>query len=122
MPQLTYIILSVLLSGCSLLQNLDGALTLKAYSAEQDAKEKEVKKQNARYELLKHDVMDYSIRKYNKEACVKRFGEPLVVDLDQEGLERWLYHPYGMTVLEKIYLYFTPDGKIAKTDYVEDKP
>ena len=113
------------LSGCSALGHMDQLLTLKSFSDDQAAMDKDVARQNKRFEALtKASSQDSFLKQYPTKARIqKTFGDPIFVrpeTKDGRDVELWLYRratEYFNS--DKIYLYFDPAGTLISREFVQ---
>ena len=125
---LVILVLSIVLSGCSILGHLDELLTLKGVGDEQAAMDKEVQRQNKKFALLVDATQKESFLKdYPTQDQIKRrFGEPIFSRpqiKDGKDLELWLYRKATQYFDgDKIYLYFDGTGQLVSWEYVEAPP
>lgn len=114
-------------SGCAKLAHLDQLLTLKAMGENKDQQAKFVKEQDQNFENILQAYRDNRLGQYpDTKSIQKAFGAPIAVsDEVKDGVSRisWLYR-YSVQMLssDKLYLYFSPDGKLLEWQYVEKNP
>jgi len=120
---LLVVALAAVTSGCAKLTHLQELLTLKGYSDESLAHEKHIKSQDAKFEKLIAAVKDGSISDFRQPRSFRvAFGDPVYVrEISKDGIicQEWLYR-YTVRYLDsdKVYLYFSQDGKFLKWEYV----
>ena len=111
------------LSGCAKLTHLQQLLTLKSYSANQDAQEEYVKAHDKRFLDLVQALESGQVSQYwNKKQLIRRFGDPIhkkSVARDDVMHERWLYRrALEYFNGEKVYFYFDPDDNLVDWEHV----
>jgi len=115
------------LSGCMQLKalpHMDELLTLKDYSDEKDGQAQWVGERQKAFEQLLSAVKDGSIKNYpSQDAVTAQFGQPVLSESVQDqgrSLTRWLYlHPIQKFATDRVYLYFTSDGHLLKSEHVQ---
>ena len=118
---------SIFLTGCSKLAHLDQLLTLKAMGDNKDQQAKFVKQQDENFEKILQAYRDNRLDQYpDAKSIQKAFGAPIYVGQEvKEGMSRtkWLYrYSVKMASSDKVYLYFSTDGKLLEWQYVEKPP
>lgn len=114
-------------TGCSKLAHLDQLLTLKAMGENKDQQEKFVKQQDQNFEKILQAYRDDRLGEFpDAKSIQKAFGAPIAVSEEmKDGVNRikWLYR-YSVKMLssDKLYLYFSTDGKLLEWQYVEKPP
>ena len=114
------------LGGCmqvKALPHMDELLTLKDYSDEKDGQAKWVEERQKVFEQLLSAVKDGSVKNYpSQDAVTAQFGRPVLSESVQDqgrSLTRWLYrHPIQKFATDRVYLYFTSDGHLKKSEHV----
>ena len=115
------------LSGCSKLAHLDQLLTLKAMGENKDQQRKFVKQQDQNFERILQACRENRLAQYpDSKSIAKAFGTPITVSEEvKDGVSRikWLYR-YSIKMLsaDKVYLYFSSDGRLIEWQYVERPP
>jgi hypothetical protein len=119
-----FLICVIFFSGCAKLKYLDELLTLKAYSDEQDALDKEVERNDRSFEAIltaaqNGDLDDYKTAK----SVLKKFGAPVLKKKEfSEGEEYdlWLYR-YAVEYFDspKVYLRFDKTGNTIDYEIIE---
>jgi hypothetical protein len=102
---------SMLLTGCSVVQNKEKLLTLKALGQEQENLTKYIEKRDAQFDRLLESIKDGSIEDFKtKKDFVMRFGNPILEreDMRADIAVTTLLYRYQMERFdtEKVYLYF----------------
>jgi hypothetical protein len=113
LPQLFALLI---LSGCTIVSNLDQITTLQNYSKEKDNQHRVVKSINDHYDALSKAIDQGHMSNYKDEASfVKFFGEPIVKKDLNDGTVRWLYR-YAIFRLarNKVYVYFDREAQAIK--------
>lgn len=113
--------------GCAKLAHLDQLLTLKTIGDNKALQKQYVDKQNQNFEKLLKVVQENKIQEYPSQESIRRaFGDPLFIkdiERDDQRQIKWLYRysaePFGS---EKVYLYFTADGRLIDSEYIEKPP
>jgi hypothetical protein len=113
-------------AGCmqaKALPHMNELLTLKAYSEEKDDQSKWVESRQKSFGLLLASVKDGSIKGYaGEDSIVRTFGEPVLKETVEDPggpLTRWLYrHPIQKYATDRVYLYFTSDGRLTKSEHI----
>lgn len=114
---------AVISSGCAKLSHISELLVLKDYSDSADAQEKYLKSQDHKFDLMLAAVKDGSINQYKEPRDIRKaFGDPVYIrEVEKDGVavQEWLYR-YSVKYFnsEKVYLYFSQDGKFLKWEYV----
>ena len=97
-------------------------LILKSVADDQAYLSEQVKKQNAKFDLMLQEYQENQLANYTKkEHFTKAFGEPVFIQMAREGdehLEEWLYR-YSTQFFNspKIYVYFDRKGRKFKVNY-----
>jgi len=110
------ILMLLVCTGCSKIQYLDQALTLKGYSDERDAQNAYVKRHDALFEkMLVEARRPGAFRSYDgKAAFVRAFGDPVFCRPAGE-LEECLYRRIVKpSESRRIYLYFNAREELAR--------
>jgi hypothetical protein len=103
-------------SGCTILENLDGVNTLGQYSREKDDQHRLVKIINDHYDALTRAVDAGRISDYKDAAAVEHsFGDPILKKDLAGGGQRWLYrYAVYRFARDQVYVYFDRGGKLVK--------
>ena len=114
-------------TGCSKLAHLDQLLTLKAMGQNKDEQAKFVKQQDQNFEAVLQAYRENRLSQYpDAKGIQKAFGAPIYVSEEiKDGVPRikWLYrYSVKMASSDKVYLYFSTDGKLLEWQYVEKPP
>ncbi|MCA9399488.1 MAG: hypothetical protein KC618_07050 [Candidatus Omnitrophica bacterium] len=124
MKKLIAIFISIIFcSGCSKLAHLDEMLRLKKIGDGVEDADAYVEKADRRFAELVQLYKEGKLVQYSTTTgqILKKFGQPIqvkTVQHDEEEAERWLYRKaveYFNT--EKIYLYFSAEGKMIDVEY-----
>ena len=117
------LVFCIFLTGCAKLQHLPQLLTLKAMDEEGTGMAQEIERHDKKFEELialykANKLYDYP----TKKSVRKHFGEPIQEKEVLQGdaiVDRWLYRrSVEKEGAEKLYLFFTKDGKLMSFDYV----
>lgn len=111
---ITGLFLSTAIS-CAVIKNLDEALTLKEYSDERDAIQREVAEADAGVDKLLTQVRSKEdFENYNKNKFIAEFGRPVLIkQVSRQGRmqEAWLYrYTVSRGPTPKVFVFFKPDG------------
>ena len=116
MKPVLLILIMTALSGCAILDNLDGAMALKDFSQERDAQDAAVKVADAKFaRLLEQLRMPDELKHYQLKAnIVNEFGPP-VFCRDAAGLDQCLWRQSISTSQSpRVYIYFDGQGKLQR--------
>ncbi len=116
MKPLFLILLLTACAGCAILDNLDGAMTLKELSQEKDAQDAFVKNHDAQFGRLWQQLQaPDSLKRYQRKVSIEQeFGSPIFCQNDA-GLDRCLWRQIvdsGKNL--KVYIYFDDQGKLVR--------
>lgn len=95
----------------------DGLAALVEVSKGQQQMEKILNKETETYEVVKKALETGSIEKGQSQDLIrKRYGEPILIIPEKEGMKRWVYKPGYATHFDKIkiYLFFDEDKKLKE--------
>lgn len=115
-----FIFYCLFLSGCTIIHNFDGLMTLNEYSHEQQELHSLVKKTNTRYDRLKKDYQANLVSLGTTTQFIKKkYGDPLLEMPSPDGQTQWLYRA-GMWSKgkDKMYLYFDEKNLLVKINLV----
>ena len=118
------VVMLFFLSGCAKLAHLQELLTMKSLSDNQDAQERYVKQQKAKFEKLLEVVRSNRLKEYpTTKSFLRNFGEPILIkEIEKDGQKqrRWLYR-YSTKAFdsEKVYLYFDGQGRLLDFEYLK---
>lgn len=124
MRKVFFFICALLVStGCAKIQHLPQLLTLKDLQDDGILLQKDIDAYNKKFQALIEAYKAGQLAQYPDQKSIrKNFGAPIQkkeVLLKDMVVDRWLYHRavkyYGK---EKIYLFFTKDGKLMSWEYV----
>jgi hypothetical protein len=113
---LSLVLILVLCSGCAILDNLDGAMTLKGLSQEKDAQHAYVQGHDAQFgRLVKQLETTDGLKRYQRKANLeKEFGAPILCQQDG-GSERCLWRRIVEPAKSpKVYIYFDAQGSLVR--------
>jgi hypothetical protein len=108
---IAFYFLILTLSGCAVINNLDGISALKELGNNQREKEIYIEKQEKSFNKLKEDVKNNQLRKGMPQGTVLSiYGKPVLcktISNKERSGEVFLYrHPTDYFSSDKIYLYF----------------
>jgi hypothetical protein len=120
------LLITVILSGCTQvkqLQNIDPLLTLKGYSDEKEDQEKWIAQEAKRFENIVAAVKDKSVEHFStQESFRQQFGEPVLIEHIPDGtasIERWLYrHPIQKLATDRVYIFFDSNGRFLRYEHI----
>jgi hypothetical protein len=110
------VLMLLVFSGCTILENLDEISTLGNYSREKNAEHALVKSIDDDYDALVRVIAQGKIDGYEDMASFTHsFGDPILKKDLGGGTQRWLYrHAIYRLSKDKVYVYFGRDGKMIK--------
>lgn len=113
-----YLLIALLLTGCSAVTNLDKLLVLKGRSDEEAAMDKMVARDDKRFEEMMKLVKSDQMGKYkSKDLIQRKFGPPLFVETVETG-DVWIYR-YSTKAFNspKVYLAFDAKGSLIDSKF-----
>lgn len=110
-----YIMIFIFCSGCAVLSNTEGMMTLADYAKEHESINKEMQRRDALFdEFVLRIQKGESFQEKNRDWFVREFDQPILIKEEHiEGVkkEKWLYRYSAPSQGSfKIYLFFSQEG------------
>ncbi|MDD4910559.1 MAG: hypothetical protein PHR44_07790 [Candidatus Omnitrophica bacterium] len=109
MIRVLYVGFCIMLSGCG-----RPLMTLKALGESQGSMQRQVGRQEAKFDLLASDIKNGKIaRGMPRERFINIYGEPVLEGRHEGGLRLLYRYPLEFFNTGKIYVYFDKDGLLS---------
>ena len=110
------LLISLCLSGCTIITHLDEISTLSAYSREKDGQHRLVKSINDHYDALAKAYDQNTMGDYPTTAAFEHsFGAPILKKNLNNGGQRWLYrHAIYRLSKDQIFVTFDRKGRVVR--------